>query len=552
AAGQDTLVIAPTGSGKTLAAFLWAIDKLAAGAAPARPVKPGVTVLYISPLKALAVDVERNLSAPLVGIGHAAAELGVPAPSVSVGVRSGDTPAAVRRTLVSNPPDILITTPESLYLMLTSAARETLRDVRTVIVDEIHALAPTKRGSHLALSLERLDQLTETPAQRIGLSATVRPPDTVAQFLSGSPPATVVQPPAQKTFDLRVDVPVADMTNLPVPPRDSDLDDAFSPTAGSLWPFVEEAIVDQIEQNRSTIVFANSRRLAERLTARLNQIAAERAGIELDTGPNRQVPGGMPSTFNVGIVAAGAPPLLARAHHGSVSKEQRAEIEDQLKSGLLRCVVATSSLELGIDMGAVDLVIQVETPPSVASGLQRIGRAGHQVGEISKGIVFPKHRTDLLGATVATARMLTGEIEHLRVPRNPLDILAQQTVAATAVDDVDVNDWFDVVRRAAPYRELTRDVYDGVLDLISGRYPSDEFAGLSARVDYDRATGTLTARRGTLRIAVTSGGTIPDRGLFGVFLAADSSLSSSGPLSSVEGRSLSSVEGWSSSRTPRF
>ena len=526
AAGEHTLVIAPTGSGKTLAAFLWAIDVMTS--AP-RPQPSGVRVLYISPLKALAVDVERNLSAPLVGIGHAAAALGLPAPEVTVGVRSGDTPAAARRALVADPPDILITTPESLYLMLTSSARETLRDVETVIVDEIHALAPTKRGSHLALSLERLDELTESPAQRIGLSATVRPPDRVAQFLAGRAPCTVVSPPAAKTFDLRVDVPVEDMTNLPVPPGDGELDDAFSPTAGSLWPFVESAVVDLIQQNRSTIVFANSRRLAERLTARLNEIAAERE----DPGPvpavrNTAVPGGMPATINGAVITGGAEPVLARAHHGSVSKEQRAEIEDALKTGALRCVVATSSLELGIDMGAVDLVIQVETPPSVASGLQRIGRAGHQVGEISSGVVFPKHRTDLIGCAVTVSRMLDGRIEELTVPRNPLDILAQQTVAATAVADVDVDEWYHTVRRAAPYADLTRDVYDAVLDLISGRYPSDEFAGLAARVDYDRATGTLTARRGTLRIAVTSGGTIPDRGLFGVFLAGDESTGAAG------------------------
>ncbi len=528
ARGEHTLVIAPTGSGKTLAAFLSAIDRLIATPPGDDADRPGTTVLYISPLKALAVDVERNLTAPLVGIGNAAARLGLPAPEVTVGVRSGDTPPAVRRALVSRPPDILITTPESLYLMLTSSARETLRGVQTVIVDEIHALAPTKRGSHLALSLERLDQLTPRPAQRIGLSATVRPPETVARFLTGTrAQATIVRPPAQKTFDLSVDVPVEDMTNLPVAASGDELDDAFSPTAGSLWPFVEAAIVDLIEQNRATIVFANSRRLAERLTARINEIAAERAGLTADDGfdplaANPAVPGGMPATISGAIVTGGAPPILARAHHGSVSKEQRADIEDALKSGTLRAVVATSSLELGIDMGAVDLVVQVETPPSVASGLQRIGRAGHRVGEISTGVLFPKHRTDLIGCAVTVDRMRAGAIEELRVPRTPLDILAQQTIAATAVDDVHVDEWFDVVRRAHPYRELTRDVYDAVLDLISGRYPSDEFAGLSARVDYDRAAGILTARRGTLRLAVTSGGTIPDRGLFGVFLAGES------------------------------
>ncbi|GAA4673952.1 ATP-dependent helicase [Gordonia humi] len=520
--GDDTLVIAPTGSGKTLAAFLWAIDTLAHDR---RPDRAGVSVLYISPLKALGVDVERNLAAPLTGIAHAAAELGDPPPRVSVGVRSGDTPAADRRALQRNPPDILITTPESLYLMLTSSAREGLTGVHTVIVDEVHAVAATKRGTHLALSLERLDELLERRAQRIGLSATVRPEERVARFLSGSAPCTVVKPRAAKTFDLRVDVPVDDMANIPAPPSPAgadDLDDAFSPTAGSLWPFIEESIVDEIEQNRSSIVFVNSRRLAERLTARLNEIAQARAGAASEVTANPSVPGGMPSYVSGSGTSSGAASVLARAHHGSVSKDQRASIEDDLKSGRLRCVVATSSLELGIDMGAVDLVIQVESPPSVASGLQRIGRAGHRVGEISRGILYPKHRTDLIHTTVTVDRMRRGEIESLAVPTNPLDILAQQTIAETAAHDLDVDAWYATVTRAMPYRELTRDVYDGVLDLISGRYPSDEFAELRPRVDYDRAARTLTARRGTLRLAVTSGGTIPDRGLFGVFLTGSS------------------------------
>jgi len=519
--GEHTLVIAPTGSGKTLAAFLWAIDRLLHAPADRRPPRRTRTrVVYVSPLKALAVDVQRNLSAPLAGIANAAAELGLPTAPVTVGVRSGDTPPAVRRSLIADPPDILITTPESLYLMLTSSARETLTGVDTVIVDEVHAMAATKRGTHLTLSLERLDLLTEAPVQRIGLSATVRPPETVARFLTGSADCRIVRPPLRKTFDLRVDVPVPDMTDLPLPPGyTGELDDAFSPTAGSLWPFVENAIVDLIEANRSTIVFANSRRLAERLTARLNEIAADRAGDPVDpAASNRQVPGGAPAQITGAVITGGAPEILARAHHGSVSKEQRADIEDALKSGRLRAVVATSSLELGIDMGAVDLVIQVEAPPSVASGLQRVGRAGHRVGEISQGVVFPKHRTDLIHCAVTVSRMLDGAIEEITFPANPLDILAQQTIAATAVDDVDVDAWFDTVRRAAPYAALPREVYDGVLDLISGRYPSDEFAGLAPRVDYDRATGTLSARRGTLRIAVTSGGTIPDRGLYGVFL----------------------------------
>ncbi|WP_443669349.1 ATP-dependent helicase [Gordonia liuliyuniae] len=541
--GDDTLVVAPTGSGKTLAAFLWAIDTLTRDPDTERS---GVSVLYISPLKALGVDVERNLAAPLTGIAHAAAELGAPPPSVTVGVRSGDTPAADRRALQRTPPDILITTPESLYLMLTSSARETLTSVHTVIVDEVHAVAATKRGTHLALSLERLNDLLPRRAQRIGLSATVRPEERIAGFLSGATPCTIVKPRAAKTFDLRVEVPVDDMANLPapVPTAGADLDDAFSPTAGSLWPFIEESIVDEIGRNRSTIVFVNSRRLAERLTARLNEIAAARAGAPHDPAKaNPSVPGGMPSyqsgsgnTSGAGSAASGpiysgagsaasgpktseAGSVLARAHHGSVSKDQRASIEDDLKSGRLRCVVATSSLELGIDMGAVDLVVQVESPPSVASGLQRIGRAGHQVGEISRGILYPKHRTDLIHATVTVDRMGRGQIESLAVPTNPLDVLAQQTIAETAAHDVNVNDWYATVTRSMPYKELTRDVYDGVLDLISGRYPSDEFAELRPRVDYDRAAGVLTARRGTLRLAVTSGGTIPDRGLFGVFLA---------------------------------
>ena len=523
-AGANTLVIAPTGSGKTLAAFLWAIDRLAAARAAGAP--HGTRVLYISPLKALGVDVERNLSAPLAGIGNAAALLGETPPEITVGVRSGDTPAAARRALLRTPPDILITTPESLYLMLTSAARETLTCVDTVIVDEVHAVAGTKRGTHLALSLERLDAQLPRPAQRIGLSATVEPAETVAEFLSGSRPAVIVRPPAAKTFDLRVQVPVEDMANIPAPAGPDHLgtaapgDGAFSPTAGSLWPHVESAIVDLVEANRSTIVFANSRRLAERLTASLNEIAAARAGTPVDHDlRNPLVPGGRPSFISTGDMS-GAPHLLARAHHGSVSMTQRAEIEDDLKSGRLRCVVATSSLELGIDMGAVDLVIQVEAPPSVAAGLQRIGRAGHQVGEVSQGVLFPKHRTDLIHCTVTAQRMRDGAIESITVPSNPLDVLAQQTIAQATVGDLNVDEWFDVVRRATPYRKLPRSAYEATLDLISGRYPSDEFAELRPRLDWDRHTGTLSARRGAQRLAVTSGGTIPDRGQFGVFLVS--------------------------------
>ena len=519
--GNHTLVIAPTGSGKTLSAFLWALDRLAA-----RPDRPrGTRVVYISPLKALAVDVERNLRAPLTGITRAAQELGDPEPAITVGLRSGDTPAATRRSLVRTPPDILITTPESLYLMLTSSARETLTGVEAVIIDEVHAVAGTKRGTHLALSLERLDELLEAPAQRIGLSATVRPPEVVAGFLAGAAPCTIVRPPARKTFDLRVDVPVEDMANIPPPPDapgSEDLDDAFSPSAGSLWPYVESAIVDLIEANRTTIVFANSRRLAERLTARLNEIAESRiAPAAVTAAANPRVAGGAPAMVMGSGASSAATTLLARAHHGSVSKEQRAEIEDELKTGRLRCVVATSSLELGIDMGAVDLVVQVEAPPSVASGLQRIGRAGHQVGEISQGVLFPKHRTDLIHCAVAVSRMREGEIEELRVPTNPLDVLAQQTIAAASIDELHVDEWFEVVRRSAPYRELGRGVYEATLDLISGRFPSDEFAELRPRVTWDRERNVLIGRRGAQRLAVTSGGTIPDRGLFGVFMVGE-------------------------------
>ena len=526
--GSHALVVAPTGSGKTLAAFLWAIDQLASSAVPDDP-RRRTRVLYISPLKALGVDVERNLRAPLVGVTQTARRLGLPAPDVTVGVRSGDTTPGDRRLLARTPPDILITTPESLYLMLTSAARETLMGVETVIVDEVHAVAATKRGAHLAVSLERLDQLLPKPVQRIGLSATVRPLEEVARFLGGRAPVTIVQPPAAKTFDLSVVVPVEDMTEPGmVQPREGSSATGVSAEAtGSIWPHVEERIVDEILEHRSTIVFANSRRLAERLTSRLNEIFEERlqlAPLLVGAGAiTESVDGPVSVTEAVDVGASstpatGAAPLLARAHHGSVSKEQRATIEDDLKSGRLRCVVATSSLELGIDMGAVDLVIQVESPPSVASGLQRIGRAGHQVGEISKGVLFPKHRTDLIHTTVAVERMRSGLIESIAVPTNPLDVLAQHTVAAAALDAIDVEEWFETVRRSAPFATLPRSAFDATLDLLSGLYPSDEFAELRPRVVWDRVAGTIEGRPGSQRLAVTSGGTIPDRGLFGVFM----------------------------------
>ncbi len=511
ASGSHTLVVAPTGSGKTLSAFLWALDQLAAKDEGERATK----VLYISPLKALGVDVERNLRAPLIGITQTAKRLGLTPPEITVGVRSGDTSQADRRSLIKRPPDILITTPESLFLMLTSAARETLVGVDTVIVDEVHAVAGTKRGSHLALSLERLDGLLERPAQRIGLSATVRPHEEIGRFLAGSAPIRIVAPPAAKTFDLTVRVPVEDMTELGIA-TPADGSESPTPQAGSIWPHVEEQIVDLVLDHRSSIVFANSRRLAERLTARLNEIHAERIGLAVEKTPRPPAQIGAPTEVNYG-----AEPLLARAHHGSVSKDQRALIEDDLKSGRLRCVVATSSLELGIDMGAVDLVIQVEAPPSVASGLQRVGRAGHQVGEISRGVVFPKHRTDLIHCAVTVERMVEGKIEAMAVPANPLDILAQQTVAATALEPIDVDDWFETVRRSGSFATLPRSAYESTLDLLAGRYPSDEFAELRPRLVWDRESNTLTGRPGSQRLAVTSGGAIPDRGLFTVYMVGE-------------------------------
>jgi len=519
AAGRHALVVAPTGSGKTLSAFLWSLDRLLHTEPPAEK-QHRCRVLYISPLKALAVDVERNLRAPLAGIRHTAERLGTPVTPVRVGVRSGDTPAAERRKLVTAPPDIMITTPESLFLMLTSQARESLRGVETVILDEVHAVAGTKRGAHLAITLERLDALLARPAQRIGLSATVRPLEEVARFLGGTAPVEIVAPPAAKEWDLRVVVPVEDMTA----PDEVDPDGDGDPQrAQSIWPHVEERVADLIAEHRSTIVFANSRRLAERLTARLNEIATARAtGLSPARVPAQlMAQAGSSATALPAVADPDTEPggvVIAKAHHGSVSKEQRALIEDDLKRGRLPAVVATSSLELGIDMGAVDLVVQIESPPSVASALQRVGRAGHQVGEVSRGVLFPKHRGDLAQTAVAVERMRTGAIESLRVPTNPLDVLAQQVVATTALEPWSADDLYDLVRRSAPFTRLPRSAYDAVLDLLAGRYPSDEFAELRPRIVWDRVTGTLTGRPGAQRLAVTSGGTIPDRGLFGVFL----------------------------------
>ncbi|MEI8334382.1 MAG: DEAD/DEAH box helicase, partial [Chloroflexota bacterium] len=488
-AGRHTLIHAPTGSGKTLAAFLWCIDRLAAEPAT----RPTTRVLYISPLKALAYDVERNLRAPLAGITAEAERLGLPAPSLSVGTRTGDTPSDQRRRLIARPPDILVTTPESLYLLLTSRGREALRGVEHVIVDEVHAVAGTKRGAHLALSLERLERLTARPPQRIGLSATQQPLETVARFLGGVGPGrevAIVDAGGRKRLDLSVVVPVEDLSRLGESvPLDEQTGEAAGPEARvSIWPAIHPRILELIRAHRSTIVFCNSRRLAERLAQRLNELAGEE---------------------------------LVRSHHGSIAREQRLAIEEELKAGRLPAIVATSSLELGIDMGAVDLVIQVESPTSVARGLQRIGRAGHTVHAVSRGVIFPKYRGDLLEAAVVTRRMLDGAIEPTVLPRNPLDVLAQQVVAMTVVEPFPADELYAAVTRAAPFETLSREAFDGVLSMLAGAYPSDEFAELKARIAWDRATGIVSGRSDARTVAITSGGTIPDRGLFGMFLVGD-------------------------------
>ncbi len=492
AQGQHTLIHAPTGSGKTLAAFLWAIDRLASAPTPAE--RERCRVLYVSPMKALAYDIERNLRAPLTGIHVAAEQLGMEPPRISTAMRTGDTPGTERTAMLRHPPDILITTPESLYLMLTSQAREMLASVEYVIIDEIHSVAGTKRGTHLSISLERLSQITTSPLQRIGLSATQRPLQRIAEFLGGGEretpdgawtprPVTVVDAPWQKDLEVEIVVPVENMTR----PEETApaVGPADEPGRKSIWPAVYPQLLELVLQHTSTLLFVNSRGLAERLAAEINRLAGEE---------------------------------LVQSHHGSVSREQRVETESRLKSGDLRGVVATSTLELGIDMAAIDLVVLVESPASVARGLQRVGRAGHQVGAPSKARVFPKHRGDLLETAVVVARMYDGAIEETTIPQNPLDVLAQQLVAMTSVAELDVDATFDLVRRALPYRDLTRSSFEAVLDMLAGRYPSDEFAELRPRLVWDRVDNVISPRNNAKMLAVTNPGTIPDRGLYTVVL----------------------------------
>ncbi len=527
ARGESTLILAPTGSGKTLTAFLWCLNRVMFGVEPPRGGR--CRVLYISPLKALAVDVEKNLRAPLAGIARLAAIRGEAYVTPAVSIRTGDTPTSERARFRRDPADILITTPESLYLLLTSNARDALRSVDTIIVDEIHALVPTKRGAHLAVSLERLVQRCERPPQRIGLSATQRPLDEVARFLGGVDPATrasgpkrgnttgvgrrakaaearrnrqadgnaaiaiefaspprpiryrpvtIVDAGAKKRLSLRIEVPAEDSLSPRGPQAPGD-------TRPSIWSAIHPRLLELIRAHRSTLIFVNSRRLAERLAGAINELAGE---------------------------------ILVRSHHGSIARPQRVEVEDLLKAGALRALVATSSLELGIDMGAIDLVVQIEAPPSVASGLQRIGRAGHRIDAVSEGVIFPKFRGDLVACAAVARAMRDGAVEATRYPRNPLDIAAQQIVAMASMDEWRVDDLFTALRRAAPFADLGRPAFDGVLDMLSGRYPSDEFAELRPRLTWDRVGGTVSAREGAKRVAIANAGTIPDRGLFGVFL----------------------------------
>ncbi|HUX43734.1 MAG TPA: DEAD/DEAH box helicase, partial [Terracidiphilus sp.] len=562
---ESALILAPTGTGKTLTAFLWCLDRLMLHDIPPPKSRPGCRLVYVSPLKALAVDVERNLRSPLAGIANMARRRGVPFHEPLISVRTGDTPQRERARFRRQPADILITTPESLYLLLTSQAADALRTVDTVILDEIHSLVPTKRGAHLALSLERLQALTKRPLQRIGLSATQRPLEEVARFLGGVDipveisavtklsrasnldistdsgeepqvlnesqnanswssnlpdaaalrfrPVTIVNASHPKQLSLRIEVPVEDMARLNAMEEIPSGPASQMPRRVSIWNAIHPRLLELIRQRNSTLLFVNSRQVAERLAGALNELAGE---------------------------------PLARAHHGSLAAHQRSVIEEQLKAGQIRALCATSTLELGIDMGAIDLVIQIEAPPSVASGMQRIGRAGHTVDAVSEGVLFPKYRADLVACAAVTQAMHQGHIESTSYPRNPLDVLCQQLVAIVAhppgapplprkpkpctilpgielppdpVPEVSVDFLFDLVRRSAPFASLTRSTFEGVLDLLSGRYPSDEFAELRPRLTWDRIRNVVSPRAGAARLAILNAGTIPDRGLYGVFLA---------------------------------
>jgi ATP-dependent helicase Lhr and Lhr-like helicase len=515
AKGESSLLLAPTGSGKTLAAFLWCINRLMFSEVP--PKQKRCRILYVSPIKALAVDIERNLRAPLVGIAQAAQRLGERFHAPTMSVRTGDTPSSERARFLRTPADILITTPESLYLLLTSNAREVLGSIEMVIIDEIHALVPTKRGSHLALSLERLELLAARKIQRIGLSATQRPLEEVARFLGGADsyaaptststesdqaeilsetekplnsvtyrPVTIVDASEPKRFDLKVEVPVEDMARLDEVEQIPSGPASKGPSRRSIWTAIHPKLLALVKAHRTTLIFVNSRRLAERISGAVNELAGE---------------------------------ILVRAHHGSVAAEQRRDMEDRLKLGTLRGIVATSSLELGIDMGSIDLVVQIESPPSVASGMQRIGRASHNVGATSNAVIFPKFRADLISCAAITRAMYDAQVESVQYPRNPLDVLAQQIVAMVAVEHWSVDELFAVVRKAAPYATLPRGIFEGVLDMLSGLYPSSDFTELRARLTWDRVKNSLSTRQGAKHVAIANAGTIPDRGLYGVFLA---------------------------------